>query len=158
MKHSIKTPLLLLTVAGSIALYSCKEDKENTPPPDAAALLMTGSWKLVGYTVNPALDADKDGDTETDLFEIYPDCRKDDTYTFINNYIVKVDNGAGKCSADESQVKEWMWDLSADEKRMMYDGSEYTIEELNTTTFRLKRMSYQASTDEVHAIELIYQH
>ena len=158
MEHCIKKSVMLLALTGLITLCCCDKDDENSPPKDVAGLLMTGTWKLTAYTINPGLDTDGDGIEETDLFENFPNCKKDDFYTFINNYIVEINNGPTKCDPADPQIWEWIWDLSADEERMMYDGNEYTIEELNTTTFRIKREEYRAETGKTHAIELTYQH
>lgn len=158
MKHFINTFLLLVAITGLSFLFSCKKDKANNPSSQTRELLMTGAWKLTGYSIDPALDADGDGDTETNLFKSWPDCRKDDFYTFINNSTVEVNAGATKCNPGDAQIVKWAYDLSADEKRMMYDGSEYSIEELNNTTLRLLRKTYYTSTDKIHAVELVYQH
>lgn len=158
MKPPIQNPLLLLAIAGLITLYSCGKDEENIPSSDTRELLTTGTWMLTGYTIDPGLDTDGDGDTEMNLFKYFPDCRKDDTYTFNNNYLVYIDAEATKCDAADPQVTQWAWDLSADEKRMMYDGSEYTIAELNRKTLRLTRDEYYASTNKTHTKELVYTH
>lgn len=158
MKCLIKFFVLVLMTFGLLTIYSCDKDDGNNPSPNTRELLMTVSWKFTDFTIDPEMDTDGDGDTESSFFETIPACKKDDIYRFINNYIVEIDNGANKCEPTDSQVFEWTYDLSADEKRMMFNGKEYTIAELNTSTLRLSREDYWTATDQVHTSVLVYNH
>ena len=156
MKQTINLFALLLAMTGAITFYSCKKDKaDNNTAKTNTELIMTGSWKLVAYTINPALSANG----ETNLYTNWPACRKDDFHTFKTNTVVEVNHGATKCSPADPQIIIWSWNFSnTDETQMMYDGNEYTIEELTATTLRIRNLYYNVSTAGFHVRELIYQH
>jgi len=156
MKQTIQLSVLLLTTTITLTFFSCKKDKDDSDPIKAKTeLIMTGSWTLAAYTINPALTVNG----ETNLYTNWPACRKDDFHTFKTNGVVEVNHGPTKCSAADAQVVNWAWSFSnPTATTMMYDGNEYTIEELSATTLRIRHAYFNVSTAKFHVKELIYKH
>jgi hypothetical protein len=156
MRQIIKCSTWLVAVASAIAFPSCKKDKDdNNGAKTNMELITTGSWKLTAYTINPALDPNG----QTNLYTNWPSCRKDDQHTFKTNGVVEINHGPTKCSPSDAQVINWAWNFTnSDETKMMYDGNEYTIEELTNTTLRIKNLIFNVSTAKFHARELTYMH
>jgi hypothetical protein len=85
----IKTLLTNLTIGLIIfSLSSCKEDEDN-------GLVIVGQWKLISYTVSPALDG------ETDIYATELDaCQKDNLYEFKNDGSYVITPGVTTCDGE----------------------------------------------------------
>ena len=127
------------TLALALLLLSlgCKKDndKQNQSRMD---LITTGQWKIIALTLVPGSDIDGDGDIDTDIFQDFDICEKDDYYIFHSNGIFDVDEGASKCDASDPQVVSGDWSFANQEKEIILDGTPGTIEELSSTRLRMR--------------------
>jgi hypothetical protein len=127
----------LLMIALIITSLSCRKD----PVDDAAkqTALTTGTWKLTGYTT----DYDKDGVYEENTYSMLADCEKDNIHTFQADGSKITDEGPTKCISSNPQTRTSSWAFSDHQTRLQLGGYTYDIEELTTTTLRLKaRVAY----------------
>ncbi len=130
-----------ITYIVSIALLlfslGCKKDnaKQNQSRMD---LITTGQWKIIALTLVPGYDIDGDGDIDTDIFQDFDLCEKDDYYIFKSNGIFEVNEGPSKCDASDPQVVSANWSFANQEKEIILDGTPGTIEELSTTRLRMR--------------------
>lgn len=125
-----------LILAASILslVVSCKKDKD----PTRTEMLTNGKWKLTAQTISPAFDWDGDGDVDTDLYLIMDACTKDDYAVFRTDGTVEENEGASKCDASDPQSEILPWSLKNNDMILHLDGEDFTIEEMNESTMRLK--------------------
>ncbi|MDH7459725.1 lipocalin family protein [Chitinophagaceae bacterium 26-R-25] len=130
MKHN------LLIIAACFTLLSCSKSSGDPFNKDN---LTTGKWKMTGLMT----DYNKDGVYEEDTYSMYEPCLKDDIYTFQADGTLITDAGALKCYSTDPQTRTSTWSLIDNQTRIQVAGAKYQIEELSTSTFRLKgRTSY----------------
>ena len=103
MKKTIQLAVLLSVMAGVLTFQACKKDEKDTAK-TKTELITTGSWKMTAFTINPAVDVDFDGDTETNVFEVLDGCIKDDLTTFKTNGTAEGNEGASKCDSADPQT------------------------------------------------------
>ncbi|GAO42438.1 DUF5004 domain-containing protein [Flavihumibacter petaseus] len=100
-------------------------------------LLTTGSWKLVAHTFDPAVDLDGDGQADdTDYYQYYEPCEKDDFITFHTDESGTIDEGPLKCDAGDPQTYDMSWNWNNDETVLYANGQQITIIELTSTTMK----------------------
>jgi len=136
MKQSVQLSALLLIMAGVIPFQACKKDEKDTPK-TKTELITTGSWKMTANTVNPGIDIDFDGDTETNLFDYLDGCFKDDVTTFKTNGTAEGNEGASKCNNTDPQTYSLTWSFASNETKLNLDGDEYNLVELTATILRI---------------------
>ena len=114
-----------------MTLLSCSKD----PVDDAAkkTALTTGTWKLTASLT----DYNKDGVFEEDTYAQFGICTKDNTYTFNADGSEVTDEGPTKCYSSSPQTSTSTWSFTDNQRRLQW-GANYDIEELTTTTLRLK--------------------
>ena len=112
--------LLALTAATLLIAPACKKDSvtpttqgttspQSTPtPPAAEQQLADKVWVLTAVSVNPALSTNT-GAAVTDLYPYIPACTKDDTEQFVSGGVLKLDEGATKCDANDPQTVTGTW-------------------------------------------------
>lgn len=125
---------LILAVSILSLVVSCKKDKD----PSRTEMLTNGKWKLTAQTISPAIDWDFDGDLDTDLYVIMDACIKDDFAIFRTDGTVEENEGASKCDASDPQSEILAWSLKNNDQTLQLDGEDFTIEEMNESTMRLK--------------------
>lgn len=135
MKKPVHLATLLLAMAGTLLFQACKKDEKDTPK-TKTELITTGTWKMTAYTVNPAIDFDLDGDTETNIFDILDGCVKDDVTTFKTNGTAEGNEGATKCDTADPQTYSLTWSFASNETKLNLDGTEYNLVELTATILR----------------------
>lgn len=121
-----------LIIMLSITLLSCSKDSVDDSSKRNA--LTTGTWKLTASTT----DYNKDGVYEEDSYAILDGCVKDNIYTFQTDGSEITDEGITKCYSSAPQTWTSSWSFSDNQTRIQFGGVNYQIEELTTTTFRLK--------------------
>ena len=130
----------LLLIAVSI-LPACKKN-DNTPPPDAESLLLNKTWKLVAFTISPAIDLGN-GPTN-DVLSAWDACDKDDLFIFKSNNVFIYDEGVLKCDAGYPQQLTSTWSYNKTTKEITYcigngsscDSYTWVISEINDTQFK----------------------
>ena len=133
MNRFTKLPVALVLFC-TITLFSCSKDDDKSK----TELITSGTWKITAFTSNPAVDWDGDGDTETDIYGSMEACEKDNITTFKSDGTAQDDEGATKCDSDDPQITSFEWSFTNNESKIMIDGYEYTIVELNSTTLKIK--------------------
>jgi hypothetical protein len=132
-KNSICSVLLAASLL-PFALSSCKKDKE----PSRNEMLTTGKWKVISSSISPATDWDGDGDPDSDLFGLMDSCEKDNYTIFRIEGTVEENQGPTKCDPLDPQIDILNWSLKNNETILVVDGEDYTIEQLDETTLRLR--------------------
>ena len=119
-----------------IGLFSigCNKDDDDTAA-SKKDLLIAGSWKLTAVVS----DDDGDGTYETNDFIQFSDCYTDNYYTFKTNGELEMNEGATKCDPADPQTDTANWQLTNNETTLVIEGDNYAIEELNTSTLKLKQ-------------------
>ncbi len=153
MKQTIQLASLLLAITTASTFIACKKDnKDDNAGKTKTELITTGSWKVTAYTVNPALDVDGDGDVETNVFDYYEACEKDDFTTFKTDNTAEFNDGPSKCDPGDAQTYSRTWYFTANETKLVVDGQEFTIIELSATSAKI-RYTYELNgvtyTDEI---------
>ncbi|RYG05796.1 MAG: hypothetical protein EOO02_02685 [Chitinophagaceae bacterium] len=135
MTSRITTSFFLLLVV-SVALFSCKKDKDDSKPRKE---LIVGSWQLKSQIENPAvIDYDDDGVKDVDATKGTPSCYLDNIYIFSADGKLSEDEGGTKCDPDDAQVSEFsVWALSPDETKLLVAGNALDIKEITSTTMIL---------------------
>jgi hypothetical protein len=136
MKKPVHLATLLLVMAGVILFQACKKDEKDTPK-TKTELITTGTWKMTANTINPAIDIDFDGDTETNLFDFLEGCFKDDFTTFKTNGTAEGNEGASKCDSADPQTYSLTWSFASNETKLNIDGDEYNLVELTGTKLKI---------------------
>ena len=90
----MKKITLSILVLASFAM-SCKKDN----PAPIAADLLAKTWKLTGQTIGtPQLPSGQD------VYNLLPDCEKDNKFIFTKDGKFTEDEGAAKCSSTDPQT------------------------------------------------------
>jgi Domain of unknown function (DUF5004) len=127
----------IVTLAILLFSMGCKKDNDK-PNQSRMDLITAGQWKIIALTLVPGYDIDGDGDLDTDIFQDFDICEKDDFYVFKSNGIFEVNEGPSKCDASDPQVVSGSWSFANQEKEIILDGSPGTIEELTSSRLRMK--------------------
>ena len=134
MKKSKICSILLVASALVLAFSSCKKDKD----PSKNEILTTGKWKVISSSISPATDWDGDGDLDNDLYGLLDACEKDNYTIFRTDGTLEENQGPGKCDPLDPQTDILTWSLKNNDTILVVDGEDYTIEQLDETTLRLK--------------------
>jgi hypothetical protein len=140
---------IFLTVAGlsfllAFLFSACKKDKDDSPAgQDAETLLLNKNWKLVSFTINPAIDLGN-GNTN-DVLSSWDDCEKDDLYIFKANGVFVWDEGASLCFPGDPQQSTATWSYNKSNKQITYclgspgacDSYTWTLTDINDTQFKV---------------------
>jgi outer membrane receptor for ferric coprogen and ferric-rhodotorulic acid len=131
--------LTLLTLCASMALTSCKKDKDDDKKEETPASV-EGTWKMTAQTETTTFG----GQSSTE--NTYADmdaCEKDDLTRFNADKTVTSLPGATKCDPSEPASEPYgTWALLNDNTKLrLIDGGDTTdavVSTLNTTTLALK--------------------
>ncbi len=124
---------LLLSLLVVILATACNKKDKTMSKTD---ILTSGSWKLSALVE----DDDGDGTFETDLYVSFAACQKDDIITFQTSGQVVTDEGPSKCSPSDPQSETEPWQFANNEASLVISGETFSIEELNTSTLRIKQL------------------
>jgi hypothetical protein len=113
-----------------ISGFSCNKitvDKNNNPQGYADSQVV-GTWKITSIKTDKPYDWNGDGVTETDIFSIYDDCNKDNSYQFFSDK-----NGSFRLNCNTT--RDGTWDI-LDAKILVWipQGSFANHEELDNMT------------------------
>jgi len=103
-------------------------------------IITAKTWKAVSLQINPAIDVDGDGVTETDLTPHYPACTMDNFYQFNANMNYTYDEGPTKCNANDPQTPEsgtWAWNTGETQITLTVPAGTYSLEVTNLTATQL---------------------
>ena len=123
----IVTSLLLFIVA-------CKKDNKNSN----TDILTNGNWVIAAISIDPPFDIDGDGIVDSDLYQLYEACEKDDYYTFKKNNKMDINAGSLKCDPSDPQVYSVDWQFTDNEKGIMIDGENATLVELSSERLQFR--------------------
>jgi hypothetical protein len=124
--------LLISTVFFSLLTISCS--KKDSSVVSKKELLTSGSWKLAAVTA----DEDANGTYEIDKFATFSNCYKDNYYTFGNNGVLELNEGATKCNPGDTQTLSGTWQLTQNETHLMINSDEWELVELTSSTLKWK--------------------
>jgi len=125
----MKKVINLITVGMLCFIVACKKEKSESARMN---LITTGTWKLMGLTMQPGIDQDGDGVVDNDVFPFYDECEKDNFYTFKRNGEYEGNEGASKCDPSDPQVATTQWKFTNNEREIIIDGDRGKIEELTS--------------------------
>ena len=146
MKQTIFKITLATLVVGLI-MVSCTK-KSNSPtsptsPTETKTQLLTGkNWKTTALTFNPGIDLG----TGTLITDFYAwamangdACFLDNILNFNTNGNYSLYEGATLCDPQDPQLYDsGTWSFLNNEATLSFQGREYTIVTLNSTTLKLK--------------------
>jgi len=92
-------------------------------------MLTAGKWQVTGYICYCG------GTSPLDIYAAYITCEKDDYYMFYKGGTAEVNDGATKCKSSNVQSYTESWSFNSDATRFMYKGKDWSIVQLNKTTF-----------------------
>ena len=134
MKKNKTCSVLLAASTLFLALSSCKKDKD----PSKNEMLTSGKWKVISSSISPPIDWDGDGDLDNDLYSLMDACDKDNYTVFRPDGTIEENQGPTKCDPLDPQTDILIWSLKNNDTILVVDGEDYTIEQLDETTLRLK--------------------
>jgi hypothetical protein len=133
----------------SALAFSCKKEEAAKTKTD---LLTTGSWHVVAYTVDPAIDWDGDGTDESNVYPVINACIKDDHTTFFAGGTGELDEGATKCSDSDPQSVSFAWSFDQNELGLTVQGVHYLLETLTETQLVIKEVQVISTTTYTHTV------
>lgn len=146
----MKTTLpIILTFLAVVTASSCKKDKVSK---SRTELLTTGSWHVVAYTVDPAVDWNGDGTKETNVFPVEEPCIKDDHTTFFPNGTGELDEGPTKCSPDDPQTIPITWSFNQNESKITVQNVQYIVDKLTEDQLIVKEVVAISSDSYTHTV------
>ncbi len=100
-------PLIFPAMFFAIFMSSCYkiETEANSLPQGYSVSQIIGIWKVMSVNSDKAYDWDGNGSKETDIFNTWTDCKKDNLYQFNDNY-------SGNFKLDCNNAKDGTWYLS----------------------------------------------
>jgi hypothetical protein len=121
---------LKIVIAASLLIFilACRKENKNSN----TDIITNGNWAIAAITIDPPFDIDGDGIVDSDLFQQYDACEKDDYYTFKKNNKMDINAGGLKCYPSDPQVYSVDWQFTDNEKGIMIDGDNATIVELTS--------------------------
>ena len=152
---TLLTPAILL-IAMALTFTSCNKDDDTTSSGNNSTstetktqLLTARYWKITAYTVTPAIDFDANGNFITDIYSTLEPCQIDNLYKFNEDYSLIDDEGNTKCDPSDSQTSTYEWSWDSTQSIITIDGANWIIMDLNTTTFKIKRVdeSYNGNNE-----------
>ena len=129
MKKTLLTAIWICIIS-----IGCNKDDDVTAA-SKKDLLTAGSWKLTAVVS----DDDGDGTYETNDFINFSGCYTDNYYIFKSNGDLELNEGATKCDPADPQTDLTSWQLTNNETTLIVNTDSYSIEELNTSTLKLKQ-------------------
>ena len=123
-----------LTTTFLLAIFLITACSKKDKTASKSELLTSGTWKITGSDE----DGDGNGSYEIDNYAFFPDCFKDNYFTFHASGILEMNEGPTKCDAADPQTVTGNWQLTQNETHIKIDTDEWKLEELTATTIRWK--------------------
>ena len=76
----------------------------NNLPQGYADSQVVGTWKITAFSSNLPNDWDQNGSTETDIYNLWTPCEKDNLYIFVGNK-------TGTFKIDCNDIKDGFWQI-----------------------------------------------
>jgi len=133
----------LLKIWGIIAIFSivfpaCKKGNDNN---SKTQLLTSQEWKIIKS------ESRVNSDPFTDHYPSLPSCTQDDKYKFNTDNTYVLSEGVSKCNpTDPDIIASGTWHFTLNETKIQIDGTEYTIDQLNGSSFIISN-SYYSNPD-----------
>jgi len=129
MKAINKITTALLALGLGITVVSCKKETPTpTPAPTKTELLTGGNWMLTSYVID-----------NVEIYVQIASCQQDNLTIFNTNNTITSDEGPTKCDPLDPQTSDGgVWSFNPTETLITLNGSEYELEILNSTTFKIK--------------------
>lgn len=127
-------------LAITIFTMSCNKDNNTTNPgapstphhpsaPEYQALIQQ-EWRLTNLTAILPVDYDNDGDGETQIYAEMPACQQDNLFSFVNDSVYVVKEGATKCNSTDPDISYTdTWAIAYPVLNL--GGQDWTIETLD---------------------------
>lgn len=110
-------------------------------------MLTAKNWTPVSIQINPGLDVNGDGVTETEITPFYQPCQLDDFFKFNTDQSYTADEGASKCDPNSPQVYEtgtWAWGNNETQLNLTTPQGSYSIAVTNLSATQF--VSNQSAT------------
>ncbi|MEZ4950947.1 MAG: hypothetical protein R2879_20585 [Saprospiraceae bacterium] len=145
--------IALLVLATAFATTSCNKDED----PKTNAELILGSWKVTAASVSPEIPI-----VGTDVYSyLYEECDKDDISIFEDNGVLKIDEGASKCNANDPQTVTGTYLFNPTQTVItINDGSgpeSFNVVELGESVMRISYSENVAGTDYTYTVTFTKQ-
>jgi hypothetical protein len=123
--RTIKT--LLIIVIASLAMVSCKKDKDKR---SRTELITAAPWTMVKF------EERENNGTWEDTFPGIEACSKDDKWIFKTNMSVDLTEGPNACSGNSPNevLETTTWAFQDGETKLMLENDVFTIEQLDGST------------------------
>lgn len=139
--------LLIMIVGIGIG---CKKDKKVETDP--LALLTSKKWYRSIDDQNPATSP-KDGF----IFEVVPECQRDDSYEFTSNGKYIETKGAVKCVPESVVQTNVGYSIDLKKKKLVISNNSYDLLELSETQLKLSLALAQPAHG-ANTILIVYKH
>lgn len=146
MKATLPITLIMIALVTGLA---CKKEKVTK---SRTELLTTGSWHVVAYTVDPAVDWDGDGTKETNVYAVEEPCIKDDRTTFFPNGTGELDEGPTKCNDNDPQTIPITWSFNQNESKITVQNVQYIVDKLTESQLIVKEIVAISSDSYTHTV------
>ena len=134
---------LFIKIGGIIAIFSivfpaCQKGNDGK----SKTQLLTGmEWKL------SKSEGRLNSNPFTDHYPSLPSCTQDDKYKFNTDNTYVLSEGVSKCNTtDPDIIASGIWHFTQNETKIQIDGTEYTIDQLNGSSFIISN-SYYSNPD-----------
>ena len=141
MKNALLFSLGLFTLASVACSKDDDEADIETPPPTAAELITSNTWRIDTM----GMDGNNDGTIDMALpFPLAP-CALDNTLTFSSDSTGVFSEGATKCNGDAPDTKSITWHLESNDQTIFIDGLDSDLDgngrivSLTDSTFVISR-------------------
>lgn len=143
----------LLTGFLAAGLFACNKENEQPNGNSKTSLLVSGSWKLTGATINGA-----------DAMANLQDCQKDNITLYAASGNGTISEASLKCDPADPDVAAFTWQwknnetiLSVSSPLITYGANDMTLDKLTSTQLILS-MAYTPPVGPTRQIVLIFQH
>jgi len=101
MKRCLSFIFALFCCLAFSSCYKIEVEANNLPQGYSVAQIV-GTWKIIGISSNKARDWDGNGTNETDIYNTWSDCQKNNLYEFNSDY-----SGTYKMSCNDIKPGSW---------------------------------------------------
>jgi len=129
---------------------SCKEEDAIEPiienqESEVVRLLTSGTWTRVGFERNGV-----------DVYQIFPDCVRDDVYAYQKDGSAYVDQGVDICDTASAQRVGWTWELIENETQIKEVVSDTNV--IYRHILKLTESEFQFASYYLDQDTLIFTH
>ncbi|MBS4066079.1 MAG: hypothetical protein KGZ74_16075 [Chitinophagaceae bacterium] len=129
IKLQLKTLCIVLLVFTAFTACKKKNDAKSK-----TQLLTQSAWLTAKY------EEKVNNGAFVDDFPNWDACDKDDKTIFAANNVATLDEGATKCDPNAPQTQTGTWSFGDNETKLVLNGENFTIEQLDETTLVVSRV------------------